>query len=143
MAAHYFGNEVKETKRYQLGKVLGGTARHFLLMTATPHAGKEEDFQLFMALLDSDRFEGKARDGVHTADISRPHAADGEGEDPAFRRPPTVPGAARLHGAATSCPTWRWRSTQQVTEYVARRWAGLSGWLPKEKAGAETGSGSR
>ena len=25
MAAHYFGNEVKETKRYQLGKVLGGT----------------------------------------------------------------------------------------------------------------------
>ena len=31
MAAHYFGNEVKETKRYRLGKVLGGTARHFLL----------------------------------------------------------------------------------------------------------------
>jgi superfamily II DNA or RNA helicase len=70
MAAHYFGNEVKETKRYRLGKVLGGTTRHFLLMTATPHAGKEEDFQLFMALLDSDRFEGKVRDGVHTADVS-------------------------------------------------------------------------
>ena len=70
MAAHYFGNEVKETKRYRLGKVLGGTARHFLLMTATPHAGKEEDFQLFMALLDSDRFEGKVREGVHTADVS-------------------------------------------------------------------------
>ncbi len=70
MAAHYFGNEVKETKRYRLGKVLGGTTRHLLLMTATPHAGKEEDFQLFMALLDSDRFEGKARDGVHTADVS-------------------------------------------------------------------------
>jgi SNF2 family DNA or RNA helicase len=70
MAAHYFGNEVKETKRYRLGKLLGGTTRHFLLMTATPHAGKEEDFQLFMALLDSDRFEGKVRDGVHTADVS-------------------------------------------------------------------------
>ena len=28
-------------------------------MTATPHNGKEEDFQLFMALLDGDRFEGK------------------------------------------------------------------------------------
>ncbi len=27
-------------------------------MTATPHNGKEEDFQLFMALLDADRFEG-------------------------------------------------------------------------------------
>ena len=70
MAAHYFGNEVKETKRYRLGKVLGGTTRHLLLMTATPHAGKEEDFQLFMALLDSDRFEGKVRDGIHTADVS-------------------------------------------------------------------------
>jgi len=70
MAAHYFGNEVKETKRYRLGKALGATTRHFLLMTATPHAGKEEDFQLFMALLDADRFEGKARDGVHTADVT-------------------------------------------------------------------------
>jgi superfamily II DNA or RNA helicase len=70
MAAHYFGNEVKETKRYRLGKLLGGTTRHLLLMTATPHAGKEEDFQLFMALLDSDRFEGKVREGVHTADVS-------------------------------------------------------------------------
>jgi hypothetical protein len=39
-------------------------------MTATPHNGKEEDFQLFMALLDGDRFEGKFRDGVHTADVS-------------------------------------------------------------------------
>ncbi len=70
MAAHYFGNEVKETKRYKLGKVLGSTTRHFLLMTATPHAGKEEDFQLFLALLDADRFEGRFRDGVHTVDTS-------------------------------------------------------------------------
>jgi superfamily II DNA or RNA helicase len=70
MAAHYFGNEVQETKRYRLGKTLGGVCRHLLLMTATPHAGKEEDFGLFMALLDADRFEGKPRDGVHTADTS-------------------------------------------------------------------------
>jgi len=39
-------------------------------MTATPHNGKEEDFQLFMALLDADRFEGRFRDGVHQADTS-------------------------------------------------------------------------
>ena len=39
-------------------------------MTATPHNGKEEDFQLFLALLDGDRFEGRFRDGVHTADVS-------------------------------------------------------------------------
>ena len=37
-------------------------------MTATPHAGKEEDFQLFMSLLDRDRFEGQYRQGVHRTD---------------------------------------------------------------------------
>ena len=72
MSAHFFGDEIKETKRYKLGKLLGSPARtrHFLLMTATPHNGKEEDFQLFLALLDSDRFEGRFRDGVHTVDTS-------------------------------------------------------------------------
>ena len=39
-------------------------------MTATPHNGKKEDFQLFLALLDGDRFEGKFRDGVHQVDVS-------------------------------------------------------------------------
>lgn len=39
-------------------------------MTATPHNGKEEDFQLFLALIDGDRFEGRFRDGVHTVDMS-------------------------------------------------------------------------
>src|SRR5690606_41811691 len=32
--------------------------------------GKEEDFQLFLALLDADRFEGRFRDGVHQVDVS-------------------------------------------------------------------------
>jgi superfamily II DNA or RNA helicase len=68
MSASFFTGEVKETKRYKLGKLAGRIARHFLLMTATPHNGKEEDFQLFMALLDADRFEGKFRDGVHVID---------------------------------------------------------------------------
>ena len=69
MSAHYFGHERKETKRYKLGKVLGAVTRHLLLMTATPHNGNEADFQLFMALLDADRFEGRFRDGVHTVDV--------------------------------------------------------------------------
>lgn len=68
MSAHYFGSELKKTKRYQLGELLGRHARHLLLMTATPHAGREEDFQLFMALLDTDRFEGRYRDAVHAVD---------------------------------------------------------------------------
>lgn len=70
MSATYFGGEVKYTKRYQVGQLLGQMCRHLLLMSATPHNGKEEDFQLFMALLDGDRFEGRFRDGVHYADTA-------------------------------------------------------------------------
>lgn len=70
LAATFFGGEVKYTKRYRLAQQLSTLTRHFLLMTATPHNGKEEDFQLFMALLDGDRFEGRFRDGVHVADVS-------------------------------------------------------------------------
>ncbi|MEX2120795.1 MAG: helicase-related protein [Pirellulales bacterium] len=70
LSATYFGSEVKYTKRYRLAQLLSTLTRHFLLLTATPHNGKEADFQLFMALLDGDRFEGKFRDGVHTADTS-------------------------------------------------------------------------
>jgi len=70
MSATFFGGEIKFTKRYRLGQLLSTLTRHFLLMTATPHNGKEEDFQLFMALLDGDRFEGRFRDGVHAVDVS-------------------------------------------------------------------------
>jgi len=70
MSASFFGGDLKKTKRYKLGKLLGERTRHFLLMTATPHNGKEEDFQLFLALLDADRFEGRFRDGVHQVDVS-------------------------------------------------------------------------
>src|SRR6201984_22815 len=70
MSATFFGGEVKYTKRYHLGQLLSGLTRSFLLMTATLHNGKEEDFQLFMALLDGDRFEGRFRDGVHQVEVS-------------------------------------------------------------------------
>ena len=70
LSASFFGGEAKYTRRYRLGRLLSSLTRHFLLMTATPHNGKEEDFQLFMALLDGDRFAGRFRDGVHVADAS-------------------------------------------------------------------------
>src|SRR5256712_2153463 len=70
MSATFFGGEIKYTKRYKLGQLLSTLTRHFPLLTATPHNGKEEDFQLFMALLDGDRFEGRFRDGVHVNDVS-------------------------------------------------------------------------
>ena len=70
MSASFSGGEMRATKRYRLGELLRDRTRHFLLLTATPHNGKEEDFQLFMALLDADRFEGRFRDGVHAVDTS-------------------------------------------------------------------------
>jgi len=70
LSANYYGNKINKTRRYVLGEMLGSIARHFLLMTATPHNGKDEDFQLFLSLLDSDRFYGKFRDGAHKIDVS-------------------------------------------------------------------------
>ncbi|MGH7715338.1 MAG: DEAD/DEAH box helicase, partial [Vulcanimicrobiaceae bacterium] len=77
LSATLFGTEVKRTKRYQLGQALMPLTRHLLLLTATPHNGKEADFQLFLALLDPDRFEGKYRqehghtDSADVADLMR------------------------------------------------------------------------
>jgi len=71
MGAHYFGGKLEKTKRFQLGEVLGEVARHFLLLTATPHSGKEEDFQLFLSLLDRDRFAGRRARAVDTGDVMR------------------------------------------------------------------------
>jgi SNF2 family DNA or RNA helicase len=70
LAAHYSGSKLDKTARFEFAEKLGATTRHLLLMTATPHNGKEEDFQLFLSLLDSDRFYGKFRDGVHKIDAS-------------------------------------------------------------------------
>lgn len=69
MSASVFGSEIKKTRRYQMGERLGA-ARNVLLMTATPHSGKEEQFQLFLALLDADRFEGVVREGTRRVDVS-------------------------------------------------------------------------
>lgn len=70
LAAHFYGNTLEKTGRFKLAEALGAQTRHLLLMTATPHNGKEEDFQLFLSLLDSDRFYGKFRDGTHKIDCS-------------------------------------------------------------------------
>ena len=70
MSASFWGGEVHRTGRYRLGQRLSALTRHFLLLTATPHNGREEDFQLFLALIDPDRFEGRFRAGVHSVDAS-------------------------------------------------------------------------
>lgn len=70
MSATVWGGEIKYTRRFQLGRLLSSITRNFLLLTATPHNGKDEDFQLFMSLIDQDRFEGAARSGNQAVDVS-------------------------------------------------------------------------
>ena len=70
MSATVWGGEVRYTKRFQLGRLLSDITRHFLLLTATPHNGKDEDFQLFMSLIDQERFAGAARTSNQSIDVS-------------------------------------------------------------------------
>lgn len=74
LSATVMGNKVKYTKRYQLGKLLSRTTRHFLLLTATPHSGNEANFQQFMSLIDEDRFQCHSENikvKVDTSDVMR------------------------------------------------------------------------
>ncbi|HOR22757.1 MAG TPA: DEAD/DEAH box helicase, partial [Ruminococcus sp.] len=73
MSATVWGGDVKRTKRYDLGRLLSTITRNYLLLTATPHNGKEQDFQLFMSLIDADRFEGghKRKRNGDVSDILR------------------------------------------------------------------------
>jgi SNF2 family DNA or RNA helicase len=61
LSASLFGDEVKETRRRRLASRIRQNTRNLLLLTATPHNGKEADFELFMSLLDPDRFVGHKR----------------------------------------------------------------------------------
>jgi len=73
LSAHFSNSKPEKTGRFKLAEKLGARTRHLLLLTATPHNGKDEDFQLFLSLLDSDRFYGKFRgggDGAHKVDAS-------------------------------------------------------------------------
>jgi superfamily II DNA or RNA helicase len=118
--ASFFGGEVKETKRYKLGKVLGRLTRHLLLMTATPHNGKEEDFQLFMALLDADRFEGRFRDGVHVVEIGD------------LMRRCTKETLVRFNGTPLFPERWAYTVTYTLSDAEARLYAEVTNYVREE-----------
>ena len=47
---------VSRSQRYRLGEMLSERADRFLLMTATPHKGDPDNFQLLLSLIDPDLF---------------------------------------------------------------------------------------
>ncbi len=69
MSAHLYGDEVKRTLRFNLGDLVRDKTRNFLLLTATPHSGSNDDFLLFLSLLDPDRFTGRLRKGAKVPDV--------------------------------------------------------------------------
>jgi superfamily II DNA or RNA helicase len=70
MSAHLYGDEVKRTKRFELGELVRDRTRNLLLLTATPHNGSNDDFLLFMSLLDPDRFAGRLRHARSMPDVA-------------------------------------------------------------------------
>ena len=46
----------RKTARYALGELLRDTTDHYLMLTATPHKGDPENFNLFLQLLDADAY---------------------------------------------------------------------------------------
>lgn len=56
MSARWYGDKLDVTKRFSLGEILSRITRHLLLLTATPHNGDNSSFELFLSLVDGDRF---------------------------------------------------------------------------------------
>jgi hypothetical protein len=122
LAAHFFGNKLEKTAASSFAEKLGAHTRHLLLMTATPHNGKEEDFQLFLSLLDSDRFYGKFRDGVHKVDCSDLMRRMVKEEMVKFDGTPLFP-ERRAYTVNYKLSDLEAALYEAVTDYVKPRWA--------------------
>lgn len=52
MAAYRYGDKIYKSARYRLGEILSANSVHLLFLTATPHKGDNENFRLFVDLLE-------------------------------------------------------------------------------------------
>lgn len=116
--AHRMGGSTEQVARYKLGAALAEASPYLLLLSATPHQGKTDQFMRLMQLLDRDSFpdEGSvSRERVQPFVIrtEKRAAINAEGQ-PLFR-----PRLTRLHAVA-----WQARHAAQqqlyeaVTDYV-------------------------
>jgi superfamily II DNA or RNA helicase len=116
--AHRMGGSTDQVARYKLGAALAEAAPYFLLLSATPHQGKTDQFLRLMQLVDRDSFPDENsvdRDRVRPFVIrtEKRAAIDAEGK-PLFK-----PRMTRLQAVA-----WQDRHAAQqqlyeaVTDYV-------------------------
>ena len=117
MSATVWGGEVKYTKRFLLGRLLSHITRNFLLLTATPHNGKEADFELFLSLIDPDRYgvnHGHSHQAVDVSDVMRRLVKE---ELLKFDGTPLFP-ERRAYTVNYSLSPMEAKLYQEVTEYV-------------------------
>ena len=116
--AHRMGGSTDQVARYKLGAALAEAAPYLLLLSATPHQGKTDQFLRLMQLVDRDAFPNESsvsRERVPSYVIrtEKRAAIDAEG------RPLFKPRMTRLHAVA-----WQDRHSAQqqlyeaVTDYV-------------------------
>jgi superfamily II DNA or RNA helicase len=116
--AHRLGGSTDQVARYKLGAALADASPNLLLLSATPHSGKTDQFLRLMQLLDRDAFPNEAsiereRVAQYVVRTEKRSAIDNEGK-PLFR-----PRQTRLEPVR-----WEARHEAQralynaVTEYV-------------------------
>lgn len=111
--AHRLGGSTDLVARYKLGAALAEATPYLLLLSATPHQGKTDQFLRLMQLIDRDTFPDEAsvqRDRVQPFVIrtEKRAAINAEGQ-PLFK-----PRITRLHGVA-----WQGRHAAQQQLYEA------------------------
>lgn len=116
--SHRMGGSTEQVARYKLGAALSEAAPYLLLLSATPHQGKSDQFLRLMQLLDRDTFPDDSsinQDRVQPFVIrtEKRSSIDAEGQ-PLFK-----PRSTRLHAVA-----WQTKHAAQqqlyeaVTDYV-------------------------
>lgn len=116
--AHRMGGSTEQVARYKLGAALAEASPYLLLLSATPHQGKTDQFMRLMQLLDRDAFPDESsvsRERVQPFVIRTEKRAAINAEGQALFRPRLT----RLHAVA-----WQARHAAQqqlyeaVTDYV-------------------------
>ena len=111
--AHRMGGSTDQVARYKLGAALAEAAPHILLLSATPHQGKTDQFHRLMQLIDRESFPDESsvtreRVAPFVVRTEKRVAIDAEG------RPLFKPRMTRLHPVA-----WQDRHAAQQTLYEA------------------------
>lgn len=64
LSARAWGSRIVKSRRFEFGETIRDLSPSLLLMTATPHSGKEGDFQRFLSLLESGTSPSPITDAV-------------------------------------------------------------------------------